>query len=70
LDKGLIEHEFDHVFIGRYDGVINLNFSEVGDYCFKSMIDLKQDLSAHPLKYTAWFRIALPLLENHLNKSS
>lgn len=70
LDKGLIEHEFDHVFVGRYDGEVVLNFSEVGDHCFKTMIDIKQDLSAHPLKYTTWFHIAFPLLENHLSKSS
>jgi isopentenyl-diphosphate delta-isomerase len=70
LDKGLIEHEFDHVFLGSYDGEVKLNFSEVGDYCFKTMNDLKQDLSIHPLKYTTWFRIAFPLLENYLNKSS
>ena len=70
LDKGLTENEFDHVFIGRYDGVINLNFMEVGDYCFKSMTDLKQDLDAHPSKYTIWFRIAFPMLEKYLITSS
>ncbi len=70
LDKGLIEHEFDHVFIGKHDGIVNLNFSEAGDYCFKSMADLKNELALHPLKYTIWFRIAFPLLEKYLIKSS
>ena len=68
MDKGLIEHEFDHVFIGRYDGPLKLNFTEAGDYCYKSIPDLKHDIITHPLKYTAWFQIAFPMLESHLIK--
>ena len=68
LDKGLIENEFDHVFIGHYDRPVKLNFTEAGDYCYKLIPDLKHEIIAHPLKYTAWFRIALPMLEAHLIK--
>ena len=32
LDDGLFEHEFDHVFIGSYEGEINPNPEEVSDY--------------------------------------
>lgn len=70
LDKGLIENEYDHVFIGRYDGPLFLNFDEVGDHCYRSMENLKTDLISHPLKYTAWFRIAFPLLEDHLSRNN
>jgi isopentenyl-diphosphate delta-isomerase len=70
LDKGLTENEFDHVFIGKFNGDVNLNFSEAGDYCFKSMADLRRELALHPLKYTIWFRIAFPLLEKYLIKLS
>lgn len=70
LDRGLTENEFDHVFIGRYDGPISVNFKEVGDYCFRSIPELKKELDAHPLKYTIWFRIAFPMLEKYLNTSS
>jgi len=68
LDKGLIENEYDHVFIGRYDGAVQLNMNEVGDYCYRSIEEIKLELSAHPLKYTAWFHIAFPLLEEYLSK--
>ena len=35
FDNGLIENEFDHVFIGEYEGLIFSNKQEVNDYCFK-----------------------------------
>ena len=35
FENGLTEHEYDHVFIGTYNGAINLNTEEVENYCFK-----------------------------------
>ena len=31
LDNGLTEHEFDHVFVGEYNGAINFNTEEVAN---------------------------------------
>ena len=69
LDNELTEHEYDHVFIGTYDGPIHVNIDEVGDYCYRSMYDLKTDVDQHPGQYTEWFKIALPLLENYLKEN-
>ncbi|HTC00175.1 MAG TPA: isopentenyl-diphosphate Delta-isomerase [Ferruginibacter sp.] len=63
FDNGLTEHEFDHVFIGSYDGDIQPNADEVSDYCFKSMEDLKESIDANSKNYTEWFKIAFPKLE-------
>lgn len=63
FDNGLTENEFDHVFVGTYDDVINPNSDEVNDYCFKPMEDIKASLESHGRKYTAWFHIAFPLVE-------
>jgi isopentenyl-diphosphate delta-isomerase len=68
LDNELTEYEFDHVLIGQYDGAVHPNEDEVGDYCYKTMDDLRASLESHPLKYTAWFRIAFPMLEEYLNR--
>jgi isopentenyl-diphosphate delta-isomerase len=68
LDNNLTEHEYDHVLIGAYDGKIQPNEDEVGDYCFISMRDLKASVEQYPLKYTEWFKIALPLLEQHFSE--
>jgi isopentenyl-diphosphate Delta-isomerase len=68
FDNGLTEHEYDHVFIGQYEGIITPSADEVGDYCYKSMEDIEQDISTHPQKYTEWFKIALPLIKSYLQK--
>ena len=60
FSNGLIEHEFDHVFVGEYEGAVNLNTSEVKDYTFKSVSAIESDLELHADKYTAWFHLAFP----------
>jgi len=60
----LIENEFDHVFVGKYEGEININPQEVNDYSFKSVKAIKQELKEKPETYTAWFHIAFPKIES------
>ena len=64
FDNGLTEHEFDHVFVGRFDGTIELNKAEVMDICYKTPAEISESLQTHPHKYSAWFRIAFPMLES------
>lgn len=66
FENGLTEHEFDHVYVGEYNGAIFPNKDEVSDYCFKPIADIKDSINSHPQKYTEWFKIALPKLENFL----
>jgi len=70
FDNGLTEHEFDHVFVGKYDGEIFPNKEEVSDYCFKSIDAIKDSIQTHPQKYTEWFKIAFPKLEEYLIKKT
>ncbi len=63
LENGLKEYEFDHVFAGEYDGAIVANPEEVSDFCFKNISDIRQSLITHPKKYTVWFHIAFPKVE-------
>jgi len=63
FSNGLAENEFDHVFVGEYDGGVNINRAEVKDYLFKSMDDIKEELDSRPTMYTAWFVIAFPRIE-------
>jgi isopentenyl-diphosphate delta-isomerase len=60
FENGLTEHEFDHVFVGRYNDVILPDPAEVSDYSFQSMDHISQSLHSEPAKYTAWFHIAFP----------
>jgi isopentenyl-diphosphate Delta-isomerase len=58
FENGLTEYEFDHVFVGTYNGSIQPDKNEVADYCFKSVEEISNTLESHPAKYTHWFRMA------------
>lgn len=66
FENGLTEHEFDHVLIGTYNGQVFPNTDEVKDYCFMKPEKIRESLSSHPHKYTEWFKIAFPKLEEYL----
>ncbi len=63
VENDLIENEYDHVFAGEYDGAINPNPIEVSDYCYKEITDVKKSLSEHPKRFTFWFKLAFPKIE-------
>jgi len=67
FDNGLIEHEFDHVLIGHSNGPIQPEPREVQDYCYQTMEEIAGNLSTHPHRYTEWFRIAFPKLQEWLH---
>lgn len=60
FDNGLTEHEFDHVFVGYYDGDIQVNPAEVNNYTFRSMESIQESLNKHDGLFTAWFEIIFP----------
>ena len=64
FENGLIEHEFDHVYIGNYEGDIIPNSQEVMAYRYASFEEIESELHRHPEEFTAWFQIALPKI-NH-----
>jgi isopentenyl-diphosphate Delta-isomerase len=63
VENDLIEHEYDHVFAGEYEGEITANREEVCDYAYQSMEVIKSMLIEKPEHFTTWFRIALPRIE-------
>ena len=62
----LIEHEFNHVFIGQYDDVASLNRDEANDWKWIDLKELKKDISTNPNKYTVWFKIAIKRVGKYL----
>jgi len=59
LDRDLIEHEYDHVFIGTFNGEPAINKEEVEDWKFVTMHWLKEDMLINPGAYTYWFRLMI-----------
>jgi isopentenyl-diphosphate delta-isomerase len=68
LDNDLIEHEYDHVLIGKFDGSPNPSRDEVDDWKWIDMETLKLDMRENPETYTYWFRISLDLLCARLSR--
>jgi isopentenyl-diphosphate delta-isomerase len=63
VENDLIEHEYDHVFAGEYEGEIRPNSEEVAAYAYHSMGEIRYLLEEQPLSFTTWFRIAFPQIE-------
>jgi isopentenyl-diphosphate Delta-isomerase len=63
MRNGLIEHEFDHVFLGIYNGSIDHAREEVRDYGYLSFSGIRQLLKEQPERFTTWFKIAFPEVE-------
>jgi isopentenyl-diphosphate delta-isomerase len=59
LENNLIEHEFDHVFVGRSNEAPIPNEEEVSDWKFISMDQLMKEIQLHPSNYTTWFKLIL-----------
>lgn len=68
LDHNLTEYEFDHVFIGKYDGEVKLNPGEAEDYKWINIDSLKENVEKHPENYTVWFKCALTEVLSFLSK--
>lgn len=58
--NGLTEHEFDHVFVGQYEGPVMPDRAEVESYAYQSMERITERLQEDPASFTAWFQIAFP----------
>jgi isopentenyl-diphosphate Delta-isomerase len=57
LDNELIEHEFDHVFVGEFNGEPILNPEEAEDWRWSAIEDLRDDMQSHPDRYTFWLKV-------------
>jgi len=67
FDNGLTEYEYDHVFTGLFNGLINPDPDEVSEYCYQSMETVKANVQSHPHHFTEWFKIALPRVDEYIN---
>ncbi len=67
LENHLVEHELDHVFIGKFDGVAAINLKEVEACRWITIDQLKKEIQSEPEKFTYWFKLIMnrpEILEN------
>ncbi len=63
LDRHLTEHEIDHVFVGRFDGVPLPNPNEVAAWRWMHRPELDREMQSAPATFTAWLAPALDALD-------
>lgn len=66
LDNNFFEHEYDHVFAGRYDGSPSPDPREVEDWKWVEVQALAKDLRANPHLYSYWLRASFDELLRRL----
>ncbi len=62
LDRGLVEHELDHVFVGWSGMDPNPDPNEVGEWRWMGIEQVRLWLKNEPDAFTAWFRPAFERL--------
>lgn len=58
-NEKIIEHELNHVYIGKYNFDPEINTKEIEDYKWISINELKRDVKENPKKYVWWFKLIL-----------
>ncbi|WP_235853981.1 isopentenyl-diphosphate Delta-isomerase [Mucilaginibacter terrenus] len=59
LENGLTEHEIDHVYLGNYNGIPEINAEEADAWRYADLEELTADAAANPDHYTYWFKVLL-----------
>lgn len=59
LGGGLVEHEYDQVFVGEFAGEPAPDPTEVEAWRWVSMSELRRDLRTEPARYTFWLKVAV-----------
>lgn len=66
VENNLIEHEFDHVFVGYFNEDPTINLEEAKSYKWLDATEVLIDLKQNPASYTVWFRRAFPEVLTYL----
>lgn len=68
--EDLFEYEIDHVFLGTYEGEVELNPEEVEEIAWLTYKELADELVERPDQFSSWFQIAAPGVLEILAKKS
>ena len=64
FEDNLFENEYDHVFIGKYDGEVIPNKEEADDFKWSDINYIKNDIKINPELYTYWFKTLINKIED------
>jgi isopentenyl-diphosphate delta-isomerase len=66
VGENLFEHEYDHVFVGTFDGEPDPNPEEIDDWKWIGLEELKREMQEDPDRYTYWLRVVFDRVVSHL----
>jgi isopentenyl-diphosphate delta-isomerase len=69
FDNGLTEHELDHVMLGYYNEIPEINKEEVENWKWMKIEDVKNDMIRNPNLYTVWFKIIFEEFYHHFDNN-
>lgn len=69
FDNGLTEHELDHVMLGYYNEIPEINKEEVESWKWMKIEDVKNDMITNPEHYTVWFKIIFEEFYHHFDNN-
>ncbi len=59
VGNGMTEHEYCHVFFGRYNGEVTPNKDEVMAYKWEKLDAIRKEILMQPDKFTPWIKIGI-----------
>ncbi len=68
MDKGLTEHEYDHVVFGSYTKSPKPNPEEVQDWKWVDLKELKSSVEKDPKNYSPWLKICMDDVITHYDE--
>jgi isopentenyl-diphosphate delta-isomerase len=73
LENQLVEHEYDHVFIGYYTHTPVVNVDEAIAYKWMDIQTIKKEIKESPAKFSFWFKEIISQfcdkIEQHIDES-
>lgn len=69
FENGLVEHELDHVLVGKYETTPVINAKEAIAYKWVSLQEIKGMIAEHPEQFTYWFKHIIAFHFEELEKS-
>lgn len=68
--NGLKEYEYDHIYLGEFNGEVHINKDEVSEIKWIDANVLKSILQKHPEKFTPWFIIMFSKIYPYIMKKN
>ena len=63
-----LNNNFEEEIINSIIKDLDPHTSYISKKSYKTVEEIQEEIIEHPTKYTAWFKIALPLLKSYLSK--